>query len=333
MLPGRAAVMNLRHLRYFVALAREGHYARAAEACHVTQPTLSEAIRQLEAELAVPLVQRDGNRRFGGLTPEGARVLPWAQRLLADQSALTQALDAFKGGLSGRLRFGVIPAASGVVPLVVAGFCRAHPNVTVAIVEMTSSDIQRGLDAGDLDAGMTYLENEPLRNVRTHTLYRERYLFLTPAGGAFDGRDTVGWDEVAAQPLCLLAPDMQNRRILDGLFRAAGVAAPVPRLETNAVPALIAQVCLGDWSTVVPHSFLSLFGAGGPAGARVIPLAPVPGDSQAVGVVVSDRDPMPALPAAFLAAVRAADVARAIDRALAPGASSALPMKPARNPI
>jgi DNA-binding transcriptional LysR family regulator len=79
--------MNIRHLRFFVALSREGHYGRAAASCNVTQPTLSEAIRQLERELAVPLIDRNG-RRFGGLTPEGGRILGWAQEILANEDAL-----------------------------------------------------------------------------------------------------------------------------------------------------------------------------------------------------------------------------------------------------
>jgi DNA-binding transcriptional LysR family regulator len=171
--------MNIRHLRYFVTLAREGHHGRAATACNVTQPTLSEAIRQLERDLSVPLIDRNG-QRFRGLTLEGERVLGWAQRILADQDALEQELAEMRGGLAGDLRFGVIPAAMPVTPLITSPFCRSHPLVTPRVLSHSSIEIQRGLDAGELDAGLTYLENEPLRNVRTHPLYRERYMLLTP---------------------------------------------------------------------------------------------------------------------------------------------------------
>jgi hypothetical protein len=77
--------MNIRHLRFLVALSRERRYGRAATVCNVTQPTLSEAIRQLEHELEVPLVDRNG-RRFGGLTPEGQRILGWAQDIRSGRS-------------------------------------------------------------------------------------------------------------------------------------------------------------------------------------------------------------------------------------------------------
>src|SRR5688572_9702303 len=108
--------MNIRHLRYLVALDRERNHGRAAATCNVTQPTLSEAIRQLEQELAVPLIQRKG-QRFQGLTSEGERVLVWAQRILADEDALGQELAGMRKGPSGSLRFGVIPAAMPVAPL------------------------------------------------------------------------------------------------------------------------------------------------------------------------------------------------------------------------
>ena len=83
--------MFLRQLEYLTALAREQHFGRAAAACNVTRPTLSEAVRQLERELGVPLIDRNG-RRFGGLTPEGGRILGWAQEILANEDALRQEL-------------------------------------------------------------------------------------------------------------------------------------------------------------------------------------------------------------------------------------------------
>ena len=162
--------MNIRHLRYFVALARERHHARAAAACHVTQPTLSEAIRQLERELAVPLIYREG-QRFGGLTAEGERALDWARRILADQEALEQELAEMRVGLTGDLHFGVIPAAMPATPWVTAAFCRNHPLVTLKVLSLSSIEIQRGLDAAELDAGLTYLDNElALANVTDYSL-------------------------------------------------------------------------------------------------------------------------------------------------------------------
>jgi DNA-binding transcriptional LysR family regulator len=307
--------MNIRHLRYFVALARERHHARAAAACHVTQPTLSEAIRQLERELAVPLIYREG-QRFGGLTAEGERALDWARRILADQEALEQELAEMRVGLTGDLHFGVIPAAMPATPWVTAAFCRNHPLVTLKALSLSSIEIQRGLDAAELDAGLTYLDNEPLRNVRTYPLYGERYLLLTPAGARFDGVAMVSWREAARLPLCLLTPNMQHRRIIDSLFVAGNAGTPRVSVETDSVIALFAYVRSGEWSSVIPHTFLTLLGQdAGLEGLRAIPLTK-PESVHTVGLVVSQRDPLPPLARALLKSARHSDVSAALERLL-----------------
>ena len=136
--------------------------------------------------------------------------------------------------------------------------------MTITILSLNSIDIQRGLDDFSLDAGVTYLDNEPLTHVRTIPLYRERFFLFTPADGPLAGRKKVSWAEAASQPLCLLTPDMQNRRILDAQFSDAG-AAPRASVETNSVLTLWAHVRSGAWSTVLPHPFLYMFGRAGGA--------------------------------------------------------------------
>jgi DNA-binding transcriptional LysR family regulator len=307
--------MNIRHLRYFVALARERHHARAAAACNVTPPTLSEAIRQLERELTVPLIYREG-QRFGGLTAEGERALDWARRILADQEALEQELAEMRVGLTGDLHFGVIPAAMPAAPCVTSAFCRSHPLVTLKVLSLSSIEIQRGLDAAELDAGLTYLDNEPLHNVRTYPLYGERYLLLTPAGARFDGLTVVSWREAARLPLCLLTPNMQHRRIIDSLFVAGNAGKPKVSVETDSVIALFAYVQSGEWSSVIPHTFLALLGQdAGLAGLRAIPLSE-PESVHTVGLVVGQRDPLPPLARALLKSARHSDVSAALERLL-----------------
>ncbi len=88
----------IQHLAYLAALAREGHFGRAAASCHVSQPTLSAGIRRLEAEFGVSLVQR--GQRFEGLTPEGERVLVWAHQILADVDGMRHEVDAMRNGLT-----------------------------------------------------------------------------------------------------------------------------------------------------------------------------------------------------------------------------------------
>ena len=234
--------MFLRQLEYLAALDRERHFGRAAAACHVAQPTLSAGVRSLERELGIPLVRR--GRQFEGLTPEGERVLGWAQRAIADLESLRQEVSLLRGGLEGTLRIGAIPTSLPLSPAVTTRFRARHPRMRVRWISMSSRQIAHGLAHGEIDAGLTYLDNEPLAHVDTLPLWHERYLLVTAADGEHGAAEQVGWAAAATLPLCLLTPDMQHRRIVDGAFAAAG-ATPQPAVETNSVATLVAHARTG----------------------------------------------------------------------------------------
>ncbi|GII26841.1 LysR family transcriptional regulator [Planotetraspora mira] len=302
--------MLLRQLEYLVALARERHFARAAAACHVSQPSLSAAIRKLERELGVPLVRR--GRRFAGLTPEGDRVLLWAHRILAECDGLRDDLSVMRESLSGTLRMGAIPTALTAASLLTTPFCERHPHARVSLSSLSSREINRQLADFEIDVAMTYLDDDELGGVRASPLYEERYLLLTPDDGTLAGRDVARWAEVAALPLCLLAPEMRNRRILDGIFRAAGAVA-VPAIETDTVSALYAHVATHRWSSVIAHAWLYMFGV--PDGMRVVRMEQ-PAQVPRVGLVVADRSPEPVLAGALLEITRGLDLRDTLDRLL-----------------
>jgi len=299
--------MLLRQLEYLSALAREGHFGRAALACHISQPALSAGIRRLETELGVQIVQR--GHRFEGLTPEGKHVLVWAHRILAEQDALRHDLSSMRVGLSGVLRVGAIPTALTVASLLTTPLCEKHPLVRVSLESLSSREIVQRLGGFDIDIGMTYVDGEPLGSVRVVPLYRERYLLLTPADGEFAERDSVGWAEAATTPLCLLSAVMQNRRILDRNFAEAGVTV-TPSIESDTVSALYAHVATRRWSSVIAHAWLYLFGV--PEGMRVIPLER-PRRSHQIGLVLADRDPQPMLASALLDIAHRADLQTDLD--------------------
>jgi DNA-binding transcriptional LysR family regulator len=278
--------MLIRHFEYLVALAREQHFGRAAEACHVTQPTLSAAIRQFEEELGAPIIER--GHRYLGLTPQGKLALEHAQRILAELEELKRGVEELDRGVSGRLRLGVIPTALPIVAHLTAPFHARFPRVTVAVLSLTSQEIERGIEAFELDAGVTYLDNEPLERVRSRPIYAEEYLFLAPVGGPYASRATLTWREAAEAPLCLLTQDNQNRRIIDGIFRSVG-AAPKPSVETNSIFNLISHAASGHWCSIVPRQLLQFFGI--PETTRAV--APTePSASRSVGLVVADRVPL-----------------------------------------
>jgi DNA-binding transcriptional LysR family regulator len=278
--------MVIRQFEYLVALARERHFGRAAEACHVTQPTLSAAIRQLEEELGAPIIER--GHRYLGLTPQGKLALEHAQRVLAEVEGLRRGVEMLDRGVTGRLRLGAIPTALPIVAHLTAPFYARFPGVTVAVLSLTSQEIQRGIEDFELDAGVTYLDNEPLERVRARPIYAEEYAFLTPVEGPFAERTALTWREAAEAPLCLLTPDMQNRRIVDGIFRSVG-AAPKPSVETNSIFNLISHAASGHWSSIVPRQLLQFFGI--PETTRAIALIE-PTARRSVGLVVADREPL-----------------------------------------
>ena len=299
--------MQIQHLAYLAAVAREGHFGRAAEACHVTQPTLSNGIRRLEQELGVALVRR--GHRYEGLTPEGERMLAWAHRILADSDGMQMDAVAMREGLAGRLRLGVIPTALPVLTLLSEPLLGRHRALELSVHSSTSREIELGLHDGHMDVGVTYLENEPLRGVRTLPLYDERAGGLPRAAGRHGDADQVRWLDAAGERLCVLTPDMQSRRIVDAAFTAAG-AKVRPTVETNSISTLYAHVRAALASAVMAHAWLHLFPV--PPGMRAVPLVE-PDVRQSVGLVGLDRRPEPLLPRALIAMARETDIASRLD--------------------
>ncbi|QLQ17882.1 MAG: LysR family transcriptional regulator [Exiguobacterium profundum] len=281
-------------LEMFLALANTRHFGRAAEACGVTQPTLSSAIRQLEDQLGVQLVFRGS--RFQGLTPEGQRVLDWARRIVGDMRAMKDEMRAVRFGLSGNLRIGVIPTALPMVADLSAPFLARHPNVRISWLSRTSVEILVGIERLELDLGITYLDNEPLGRVAQVPLYTEFYRFLCAPGTALAGRAQVTWAEVAEQPLCLLTGDMQNRRIVNQLLADVGTSVQAP-VESNSTIALVSHVRTGLWASIVPTKLAQMFTGG--AGLVAIPIVQ-PEAEHSVGLIAAARDPQTPVIAALL---------------------------------
>jgi DNA-binding transcriptional LysR family regulator len=285
-------------LDFLLALARERHFGRAAEACGVTQPTLSAGVKQLEEQMGVLLVNRGS--RFQGFTPEGERVLDWARRIIGDTRAMREEIKSLQHGLSGRLRLAAIPTTLAMVAALTTPYRERHPNVQFTIYSRTSSEILELLENLEIDAGVTYLDNEPLGRVNAVPLYHERYRLLTSADAPLGNRDTVTWAEVAQVPLCLLTPDMQNRRIIDRLLRSAGGESR-PTLESDSMILLFSHVRTGRWASVMPAKLAETLGLTDTI--RAIPIMQ-PEAVHTIGLVVPGREPMTPTTAALVAEAR-----------------------------
>jgi DNA-binding transcriptional LysR family regulator len=300
----------IRQLEYLVALARERHFGRAARLCHVSQPTLSGAIGRLEANLGVMIVRR--GRRFEGFTDEGARVVRWAHRILAERDALLADIDRMHGGITAAVRIGAVPTAIPATPLITEHFSLRNPMAGVRIEALPSREIARRLAEFELDAGVTYLDDETPPGVRRVELYRERYLLLLDEAHPTAAAETVEWEAAAHLPLCVLTTEMRNRRILDATMASVGERIR-PAIETDNVGALYAYVATRQLPSIVAHSWLHAFGV--PDGMCVRPLREIR-PRPVVGLVLSDGTPPSIIADALADSLRDADLPGFLDVSL-----------------
>ncbi len=295
-------------LDFLLALSREQHFGHAAEACGVTQQTLSAGVKQLENRFGVQLVLRGS--RFQGFTPEGERVLEWARRIVADARAMHEEVTGLRRGLTGHLRVAAIPTALPMVARLTTPYRERHPDVRFTVESAASVDIFSLIENLEADAGLTYLDNEPLGRVVAVPLYRERYRFVTATGGAFDGRASVTWAETGRVPLCLLTPNMQNRRIIDQQIREAGVE-PAATLESNSMIVLMSHVRTLRWASIMPEILVDALGP--LEGLRAIPIT-APDLEHTIGLVAPRREPSTPMVTALVS------IARSLARTLSGGA-------------
>ena len=245
--------MLFRQLEYVLAVARERHFARAAEACYVSQPTLSAAIAKLERELNVTLINR--GHRFQGLTPEGERLVVWAKRILAEEEAFKAELVAVRSGVTGTLRLGTAPAASTTLVLPVAAFCAQHPLAKVHVSSrLSTTELHRRLQEFELDAAIAHFPPDDRAGLRVVPLYTETYVLLA-SDQMVDRTEPMTWADAARLPLALLTSDMRTRQVIDRAFAAKG-AVVNPQMETDSVTSLCALVSVGACASIVPHTWL-----------------------------------------------------------------------------
>ncbi len=247
--------MFLRQFQYLVALEQEGHFGRAAEKCHVSQPSLSSALKSLEEELGIPIILRQ--HKFQGFTEEGKRVVSWAKRLLADRSAMLEELAIMQKDLHGRLRIGATPMSSPLFPTVSQLFQKRHPGLQIDIQFMALDRLVLGLTNFEIDVGITYLDDPSLARFVALPLYEEPLYLLLPDNDWLDDSSTISWQEAAALPLCLLSKSTRERRVMDDAFTSVG-RQPTPILESNSIFQLAFHAMAGDLATIVPKRFAHL---------------------------------------------------------------------------
>lgn len=250
--------MELRHLRYLLAVIEEGSFTRAAARLHIAQPGISAQLKQLERELGQPLLDRTGRRVR--LTAAGEVFLPFARAALEATASGAASVAALTGLVHGQLRLGTVATISSAtldLPSLLAGFHAAHPGVDIAVQEDSSAALLAGIDQGRIDAafvGRGALQRSG--KVTSIGIVRERLVavMLTPPGGAAPAETSIA--ELGTEPLILPREGTGLRDRLDAAFAAAGVQ---PRIAVESGdPRLLVRLALAGLGTaVVPASVVA----------------------------------------------------------------------------
>ena len=245
--------MELRHLRYFSAVADTLHFGRAARRVHISQPTLSQQIRQLEEEVGTPLFERA--RAGVRLTQAGELFRTYASRALEDVNAGLSAVGALRGLTTGALRVGYPPSMRGVVVPALAAVLRKHPGLALSAEEAVVRRLERRLADGRLDVGLGYAPAR-LADLDAEPVFDSRLVLVVARGHALAGAESVGVKLLAEEPFALLSRGLRVRARVDAHFAAMRLA-PRVALESNAVATVLAIVRAGLAVTVLPEPRLA----------------------------------------------------------------------------
>lgn len=242
-------MLELRHLRYFLAVAEASHFTRAAAKLHVTQPTLSHQIRQLEGQLNLPLFDRVGRRVK--LTAAGELLLPHARRVLRELEEAQTALGELHGLKRGEIKVGIVQTVNAcVIPEIVARFSATHRGIRVTCAEMSVGEIEAGLEAGRLDLGIGFLPAaHPL--IEGEKLFTEELVAVVPARHRWQKRRQLAVSELAGEPLVLLSPHYCTRQLVDRAFAKARVR-PAVQVEMNSIESILSTVRQASLISVLP---------------------------------------------------------------------------------
>jgi DNA-binding transcriptional LysR family regulator len=279
--------MDLRQLEYFVAVAEEANFTRAAERAHVSQSGVSAQVRQLERELGATLFDR--STRTVALTSAGAAALGPARQALAAAGAVRRAVDEVAELVRGSLRVGMVTGCT-VVPLfeALASFHQAHPGVELALEEGNSASLVEEVRAGAIDLALVGVAGSPPTGLEAEVLVSEGLVALVPPDHPLGGRPTATLAELAGHPLVCLPAGTGIRAVLDGALERAGLRADVV-LEASA-PEAVTDLAVRGFGAAVLSASMAPGAAGGPVAVALTDV-----DEPALLALVWRAGPHPAL--------------------------------------
>lgn len=228
--------VEIRHLRYFLAVAEAGSFSRAADRLGISQPSVSQQMRALEAGLRVPLFQRRGKRIL--LTPAGLIFQEHARSVIHQVESFLHELSAEPGQLRGALHLGVVPVLNvPLVPHLLGLFAADHPAIRVIVEEISSTEIETALEEGRMDVGLGFLTRHS-PNLRYERLCTDEFALIIPASHPWANLRRVPFQELHQQRVLQLPDSFVMRRMADAICREHQVR---PRViaEINAIETLL----------------------------------------------------------------------------------------------
>jgi LysR family cyn operon transcriptional activator len=249
-------LMLPRALRYLVAVAEHQSFTRAAEALCVSQPTLSQQIRQLEEALEVQMLDRSGRRVR--LTDAGEVYIKHARLALGELEAGRRAIHDVQDLSRGTLRLGITPITEYLATPILDWFTARYPGITIRAMEMAQDDIETGVADDEIDVGIVFSStlSTPTRSaeIETHTLFVEGLNLVVGKNHPIaDNTVPVSGDEFTRLPLALLSAKFALRRHFD-LYCIEHNFSPTIAIETNSINMIVQTVALGRHATVLPTS-------------------------------------------------------------------------------
>jgi LysR family cyn operon transcriptional activator len=241
---------EFRHLRYFLAVAEAGSFSRAADRLGISQPSVSQQMRDLEVALRVPLFQRRGKRIL--LTARGVTFQEHARAILDQLEHFLQELNREPGELRGTLRLGVIPALNvALVPHIIGLFAASHPGISVPVDEISSTEIETALEEGRMDIGLGFVTRHS-PNLRYEQLCRDNFALVVPNTHFWAKRRSIHFAELHQQRLLQLPHTFVMRRMIDEICRHHQVR-PRTIAEMNAIETLLRSLAPLRAAAIMPN--------------------------------------------------------------------------------
>src|SRR5213076_1734921 len=241
--------VEIRHLRYFLAVSGAGSFSRAADRLGISQPAISQQMRDLEAGLRVSLFQRRGKRIL--LTPAGLIFLEHARALLRELENLLQELGREPGQVRGGLHLGVVPILNvALVPHLLGLFTADHPAISITVEEISSTEIETALEEGRMDVGLGFLTRHS-PNLRYERLCTDEFALIVAENHPWSKQRVVPFSQLHRQRLLQLPDSFVMRRMTDEICRRHQVR-PHMVAEINAIETLLRSLAPLQAATVMP---------------------------------------------------------------------------------